>query len=153
MMRKTVTLSKDRNRAGFSLVELMVVIVIIGLLAGVVGVNVIDMIYKGKVGAAKAQMATFETGIDNFKIDTGQYPVELAELANPGDITGASPTGYLKGATEIPLDPWNNEYVYELTGDSITPYTLYCTGADGMDGAENEEGRDFNVKGYLDAVE
>ncbi len=152
MKKQTNQINKNRKRSGFSLVELMVVIVIIGLLAGVVGVNVVNMIHKGRVTTAKQQMATFKAGIKTFKIDTSQYPETLDELVTPPDINGASPNGYLEDATEIPLDPWGNEYVYETTGDSAKPYNLLCLGADGAEGgdADNDEDRDFTVKGFLD---
>ena len=119
-----------RNQRGFTLVELMVVIVLIGLLATVVTVKVIPMILKGKNTTAKAQLSTFKEAIELYHLNVGTYPETL------DDLTQTSPNGDEPLLEEIPLDPWNEEYIYEPTGGD--PYLLLSKGEDKMEGTEDD---------------
>ncbi len=133
--------ANQRNKA-FTLVELMVVIVIIGILAAVVTPQVLSRIDKANRTAALAQIKIFMGAIDNFKIDTKVYPDNSTGLQDlveqPADLEGWDPAGYLN-STAVPLDPWGYEYIYEYTGDSKPPYEIYSLGADGEDGGEGND--------------
>ncbi|MHC4759111.1 MAG: type II secretion system major pseudopilin GspG, partial [Planctomycetota bacterium] len=114
-----------RVRSGFSMIELMAVIVIMGLLAGVVAINVIGKIDKARVTSTKASLKILHSAVNQFKLDTGRFPSEelgLYELIEqPTDVTGWDPSGYLE-TTDIPPDAWGNEFFYQRYTDSGKPF-------------------------------
>jgi general secretion pathway protein G len=118
---------------GFTLLELMVVIVIIGLLATVVVVNVVGRVEKAKVDITKTKMKEIEKAIDLFKLDNNRLPNSLDELMHrPPDVDYWPQGGYLK---EKPLDAWNREFEYR-TGEGHKGYIIISYGADGQPGGE-----------------
>jgi len=122
---------------GFSLIELIVVLVILGLLATVVGPRVMDRLGKGKVDIAKMQIAELGNALDLFRFDVGRYPTSSegldALVTNPGVENWSGP--YLKKS--VPKDPWNREYHYRCPGEH-GDFDLYSLGADGVEGGEGE---------------
>ena len=119
---------------GFTLIELMVVIVILGLLVGIVGPNVMRYLVKGRRSTAKTQMAQFEQAIDSFRLDKRRLPDSLA------DLVSADGSGYLPGK-EVPKDPWGNEYRYERLDKKN--FDIVCLGGDGQEGGDDLEDRDI----------
>jgi general secretion pathway protein G len=123
------------GEGGFTLVEILVVITIIGLIMGLVGPRVLNYLTESKTKAAKIQIESFASALDLFFLDTGRYPSSSEGLAalvqRPGAI--ASWNGpYVKGGT-IPNDPWGNPYVYRAPGQHGA-YDLISYGSDGQEG-------------------
>jgi general secretion pathway protein G len=130
-------MSRERllQQAAFTLVELMVVIVIIAILAGVVVPNYIGRVEKAQEVAIKYDMRQISNAIDFFYGDVRRYPESLEELyTQPADEGWHGP--YLKTPAK---DPWKRDYIYERGSDSSVPFTLKCLGADGKDGGEGED--------------
>lgn len=126
-------------RAGFSLAELMVVIVIIGLLATIVIPNVISRLFKGQTGKAVADIVVIEQSLSTYAVENGgRYPDSLEALITP-DENGLT---YLD-RDSIPKDPWGNEYGYEPPGPGQAKPVIRCYGADGVPGGEAKD-RDFD---------
>jgi general secretion pathway protein G len=128
--------------AGFTLVELMVVIVIIAVLAGVVVVNYAKTEETVIPVRVKHDFKTIGNAITMFKLHTGRYPEKLDELMFAEDIRGWRGP-YLENP---PLDQWKQPYIYEYTGDSPKPYVIKTLGADGEEGGD-DKGR-FENKDY-----
>jgi general secretion pathway protein G len=128
-----------RNRKGFTLAELMVVVIIIGLLAGLVLPRIFPKLAKGKQGAAKAQVELLGQALDSFRMDTGRYPNTTeglnALIQDPGVENWDGP--YLK-KNVIPNDPWGKPYQYQFPG-SHGEYDLLSFGRDGAQGGEGED--------------
>ncbi|WP_068809331.1 type II secretion system major pseudopilin GspG [Thauera phenolivorans] len=121
---------------GFTLLELLVVMVIIGLLAGYVGPRFFSQIGKSEVNTARAQIDAFEKALDQYRLDVGRYPATeqgLAALmqAPAGVSRWAGP--YLKKA--VPADPWGQPYQYRQPGEH-GEFDLLSWGADGKPGGE-----------------
>ncbi len=135
-MSRKRTGTKPQER-GFSLIELIVVLVILGLLATVVGPKVMDRLGKGKVEIAKMQVSELSGALDLFRFDVGRYPTSAeglgALVTNPGVENWSGP--YLKKG--VPKDPWNREYQYRSPGEH-GEFDLYSLGADGAEGGEGE---------------
>lgn len=128
-----------KRSAGFTLLELLVVMVIIGLLAGYVAPRYFGQIGKSEVKVARAQMDSLEKALDQYRIDTGHYPTSeqgLAALmaAPPEETRWGGP--YLKKA--IPMDPWGKPYVYKKPGEH-GEYDLLSYGKDGRPGGTGED--------------
>ena len=123
------------NDAGFTLVEILVVITIIGLIMALVGPRVVNYLSESKVKAAKIQVESFASALDLFYLDAGRYPTTsegLAALAQrPGSI-GAWNGPYLRGGV-VPNDPWGHPYVYRSPGEHGA-YDIISYGADGQEG-------------------
>ena len=119
-----------RRQKGFSLIELMVVITIIGLLGGIVGVNVYKYMKTATIQTTKTQIITIENAIEGFRAEKRRLPDSLDELI------GDEEEAYLK-TDELPTDAWGNEFIYEKTGTRT--YNLYSLGADGVEGGEGED--------------
>ena len=124
---------------GFTLLELLVVMVIIGLLAGYVGPKFFSQIGKSEVKAAKAQLDGLEKSLDQYRLDVGHYPSTEQGLqvlvVKPGDEPKwAGP--YLSKA--LPKDPWGNDYQYKSPGEH-GEYDLLTYGKDGRPGGEGED--------------
>lgn len=134
-----------RDSEGFTLIELMVVIVILGILAAIIAPRVIGRTDEAKVTEAKVQIKNFETAIKLYKIDNGHYPATeqglSALIAKP--TVGIIPKnwragGYLENR-KIPKDPWGNIYIYASPGLN-GEYDIISFGRDGVRGGEGYDG-------------
>jgi general secretion pathway protein G len=127
---------------GFSLIELMVVMVIIGLLAALVAPRLFPKLGKGKQAAAKAQIELLNQALDQYRLDTGSYPSTQeglnALMVNPGQEKWDGP--YLK--KNLPADPWGNPYIYQFPG-THGEFDLFSYGRDNKPGGEGED-KDVN---------
>jgi len=126
-------------RYGFTMVELMAVLIILGLLAAVVVRNFMGQTDKARKITTIANLETLESAVQQFKMDTGRFPTEEEQLSvlivQPGDVDNWEPGGYLE-TTEIPKDGWGNDFIYERYPESGKPFVIKSLGADGEEGGE-----------------
>jgi len=123
---------------GFTLLELLVVMVIIGLLAGYVGPKYFAQIGKSEIKVARAQIDSLDKSLDQFRLDTGHYPSMeegLAALVTRPASEAKWDGPYLKKG--VPQDPWGNPYVYRIPGEH-SEYDLLSFGKDGQPGGDGE---------------
>ena len=138
---------KRRKRKGFTLVELLVVIIILSLLAGFVAPKMLSRVGKAKKDLARPKMTVVESAIERFGLDCGQYPDDSmgldALLSPPAGLEEKWNGPYLK-ASQL-LDPWGNPYIYVAEGE-INPgsFDLVSLGSDGVEGGEGENEDIFN---------
>lgn len=137
--RQTLPVGPVAAPNGFTLLELLVVIVIIGLLAGLVAPRYFDQVGKSNTKVAKAQINALEKALDQYRLDVGMYPsteMGLAALNIRPQGTDRWAGPYLKKA--VPMDPWGAGYVYKSPGDHGTEYDLSSLGSDGQAGGTGE---------------
>ena len=123
------------EEAGFTLVEMLVVITIIGLIMALVAPRVLGYLSESKVKAAKIQIESFGSALDLFYLDSGRYPTGSEGLVVLVQRPGNAPAWngpYLKGGV-VPADPWGNAYVYRAPGQHGA-YEILSYGADGQEG-------------------
>ena len=140
----------DRRKAGFSLLELMVVLVIIGLLATIVVINVLPSQDRAMVQKARADIATLEQAVELYRLELLTYPSTdqgleaLVEApADPRLAARFREGGYVR---RLPNDPWGNPYLYLQPGEHGT-YDIYTLGADGRPGGE---GQDADIGNWME---
>ena len=130
----------DKNtqkQSGFSLIELLVVLVILGMLGGLVGPRLFERVDSSKVDTALSQVRMLKSAMGTFRLDVGRYPTTeegLVALAfKPASIKRWRGP-YVEDL--VPNDPWGNPYVYMGTAENFQGFALYSRGADGVDGGE-----------------
>ncbi len=132
----------NKSQAGFTLIEVMVVIVILGILSALVVPNVLHKAADARVAAAKSDLAAIGQALDMYKLDNSTYPSTDQGLEALVTKPSGNPEprnwnagGYLK---KLPEDPWRRRYLYTSPGQG-TPYEIRTLGADGRDGGEGED--------------
>lgn len=132
MQRKNRTLKK-----GFTLIELLVVILILAILAALIVPRLIGRTDDAKVSKAKSDVSELQSVISQYRLDTGSYPSTESGLnalrVQPSDAEGWKGP-YLN--KDIPLDPWNHEYIYEFPGRNGADFTVLSYGGDGVEGGD-----------------
>ena len=126
---------------GFTLIELMVVIVILGLLATIIMPKILDRPEQARRLKAKVQIRNFQSALALFKTDTGSFPTtsqNLEALINTPGLKGWKEGGYIEGG-KVPLDPWGNPYIYLCPGVHGEDYEIESYGKDGEDGGTGDD--------------
>jgi len=119
---------------GFTLIEILVVMAIIGMLAVMVAPNIFNQQAGAQRDAALSQISSLEAALDTYRLDVGEYPDSLEGLIENDSGRAAWNGPYLR--REVPMDPWGNEYIYESEGRS---FTLVSYGPDGERGGEGDD--------------
>ena len=132
---------------GFTLVEVLVVMTILALLAGLVGPRIFRSLDVANVRTAEVQVKNLRSALETYRLDVGQFPSTteglIALMSPPSDVEPGWNGPYLDDA--VPVDPWNRPYVYESPAETPHGFALYSLGADGTEGGE---GHNADV-GYL----
>jgi general secretion pathway protein G len=122
--------------AGFTLIEMLVVLTIIGLIMGLIGPRVLGYLSESKVKAARLQIESFSSALDLFYLDVGRYPTSSEGL----EALATRPSGvdiwngpYVKGG-RVPPDPWGHPYQYQSPVNRTPPYEIVSLGSDGSEG-------------------
>lgn len=140
-----------RIRDGFTMVELMAVLIILGLLATVVVRNFVGQTDKARVTTTKTNLRLLQGAVSQFKMDTGRYPTEeeglMALIEPPDDVISWQPGGYLE-TTELPKDGWGNDFIFELWPESNKPFVIKSLGADGEEGGEDYDADLLSTDAY-----
>jgi len=139
-----------RLERGFTLIEIMVVVIIIGLLAAIVAPNVIGRIDDAQIEKVRADIRNIESALQLYRLDNFAYPSSeqgieaLITKPNDPNVRNWNPGGYLKGT--VPKDPWGNEYLYLNPGNN-GEIDIYTLGADGRPGGEgiNADRGNWNI--------
>lgn len=130
---------KNISKHGFTMVELMAVLIILGLLATVVIKNFVGSVDKAKVTTTKANLRLLHSAVNQFKMDTGRFPTEdeglNALIMPPDDVLNYPPDGYLD-TTDLPKDGWGRDFAYILYPESGKSFVIKSYGADGEEGGE-----------------
>jgi general secretion pathway protein G len=131
---------RKQMQKGFTMIELMAVLIILGLLATVLVRNFMGSTDKARVIITKANLKILHTAVMQYKMDTGQLPTEeeglMALIEPPSEVEElVEPGGYLE-TTEVPPDGWGNDFYYELFPESGKPFVIISWGADGEEGGE-----------------
>lgn len=131
-----------KQQSGFTLLEIMVVVVIIGLLTAIVAPQLLGEADKAKLVRVKADITALENALERYKLDNHVYPTTEQGLQSLAQKPQSSPEprnykdgGYIK---RLPQDAWNGEYQYASPGEDGRRYDIYSFGADGVAGGENE---------------
>jgi len=138
--RSTRSFGRTATARGFTLIEIMVVVVIIGLLAAIVGPQLLGRVDTAAINRAKSDIRAIETALQLYYLDNFRYPTTEegleALVRNPGEAAAPNwnPGGYL-GRSQVPLDPWNNPYQYRSPGQ-YGQFDVFSYGADGQQGGE-----------------
>jgi general secretion pathway protein G len=137
----------QRAADGFTLVEMLVVLTIIGLIMGLIGPRVLGYLAESRVKAARLQIESFSSSLDLFHLDTGRYPTTAEGLdalaQRPADVAIWNGP-YVKGG-RVPLDPWGHPYQYRSPGDQDQPYEIVSFGSDGREGGTGDAADIFSV--------
>ncbi len=123
-----------RRMSGFTLIELMIVIVILGLLAGLVAPEMFNKVGSAQRKVAKTQMLSFDTSLETFRLDVGDYPASLEELRSSTKAGWDGP--YIR--KKIPMDPWGKPYIYRTPGEGDMGYYMASYGKDAQLGGEGD---------------
>ena len=129
--------SYEKKQRGYSLIELLVVLVILGLLFGLVGPRLFSRVDSSKVEAAEAQVRMLKAAMQTYRLDIGRFP--SSEEGLRALITNIQKSARWNGPyleEEMPLDPWGNQYVYKDYAENFQGFALYSRGADGLEGGE-----------------
>jgi len=133
--------NKRKVRYGFTMVELMAMLIIIGLLATLVVTKVASKIDQARLTTTKANLKALAAAVNQFRMDTTRFPTEdeglLALIEQPTDVETWEPGGYLE-TTEINKDGWGNEFIYELYPESGKQFVIRSMGPDGEEGTEDD---------------
>ena len=135
MKSKAVQRIGGRKFGGFTLIEIMIVIVIMGLLISLVAPAMFSKVSSSQRKTTMAQMQMVSTALQTYRLDVGKFPENLEELRRSDRSGWDGP--YMP--RDIPSDPWGNPYVYSVTGDKEAPYSLRSYGAGGFPGGEDDE--------------
>lgn len=142
-IRKSRQKARQQNREGFTLVELLVVIVIIGILATVVVINVLPSQDKAMTGKTRADIAVLEQAMETYRLDNLSFPTDAQGLdaltSPPADL--ARPERYRNGGyiRRLPEDPWGNPYQYRQRSEHGGAFDVWSYGADGKEGGEGND--------------
>jgi general secretion pathway protein G len=130
-------------RAGFTLLEMLVVLVVLGLLAGLIGPQLFGRVGEAKTTTARTQMELIGVALDSYRLDNGNYPVTAQGLDALNTRPGRPPAPlnwrgpYLRKA--VPMDPWGRPYVYAAPARGGEGYELRSLGRDGAEGGSGED--------------
>lgn len=134
----------SRMKRGFTLIEILVVVVILAVLAAVIVPNVLGRVDDSKNSVAITTVQSLTDNIESYRLDTGKYPDELdALMKNPGVPKWNGP--YIRNVEKIPNDPWENPYIYKIPGDNGRPYDIISYGSDAQLGGTDFQS--WNLKG------
>jgi general secretion pathway protein G len=136
--------TRKRQRSGFTLLELVVVIIVLGLLAGIVAPQISGRLSEAKSTTAKTQIELLSVALDGYRLDNGSYPTSEQGLAALRERPTRAPVPanwrgpYLRKA--VPLDPWGRPYIYRAPGErNPGAFDLESLGRDGKAGGEGED--------------
>jgi general secretion pathway protein G len=139
MIRPNYEVSMRQRQSGFTLVEIMVVVVILAVLGALVVPKLIENVDRARVARAQSDIRAIQTALDLYRLDNFKYPTTeqglMALVKQPADpsITNYRAEGYLPG---VPKDPWNNPYQYSSPGADGKPYEVLTFGRDGKPGGD-----------------
>ncbi len=127
-----------KKQQGFTLIEIMVVVVILGILGALVAPSILGRPDEARVTVAKNDIRSISNALDMYKLDNFRYPTNeeglKALVEKPASAKNWNPDGYLP---QMPEDPWGNAYIYQRPGQKSRHFDLYSLGADGEEGGED----------------